>query len=243
MLSGDRHTLPSDSKVDLELGGCLHQDSTSCRRSISYWEKNHAKNVHGHHTARNSGWKYQPNATCGRKRHRYVRRWRGDGRGTLPMMNDWTCGRSEERKEEETERRAGGRWQLWQPQASSTPSTSELNLNLTIGRPVPDLSLLYPAFLCVSVYNEHTFSIRGRKICNVSRLYPFTNRPVFTGCESELKQAIHNELLLYTRWPSNEKRLPGFTIHTVDSLLLRRQQGLEVIFSWHCDVHILKHVL
>lgn len=139
-------------------------------------------------------------------RHRYVRRWRGDGGGTPAMMNDWTCGRSEERKEEETERRAGGRWQLWQPPASSTPSTSELNLNLTTGRAVTDLSLLYTVFFFVRLYimNILSPSGEGRSVMWADYIPLQQNSPVFTGCVSELKQAIHNEPLLYTRWPSNE---------------------------------------
>lgn len=59
-------------------------------------------------------------------------------------------------------------------------------------------------FVCLYIMNILSPSGEGRSVMWADYIPLQQNSPVFTGCVSELKQAIHNEPLLYTRWPSNE---------------------------------------
>lgn len=93
-----------------------------------------------------------------------MRRWRrhSDDDERLDKWKEWG---GEGRRDGEE-----GRWQLWQLPTSSTPSTSGTNLNVMIGSAVVDMSLLYPAFFCVSIWPS--LPCQGPRVLKCEQIIP-----------------------------------------------------------------------
>lgn len=134
-------------------------------------------------------------------REEMMRRWRrrSDDDEWLDKWKEW--GRA---REEETEKEGRGDGDNSDSfPTSSTPSTSETNLNVMIGSAVVDMSLLYPAFFCVSIWPS--LPCQGPRLLKCEQIiYPFApkqlyrEKPLFTGCVTESRQGLQQALTQLT---------------------------------------------